>query len=249
MSRLSRYRVLIAGIVSPVAAVICYAVVYTTLTQLSQDREKDWLFRLSMATFAMTIPFAVTAALGLKDRRNGPLSGSAKAGLLLAVLSLGLLWKPVSDGMIRWKQVRNLAMHNVPAPAFNTPDLRGTPQRLQDQKGKVVLVNIWATWCEPCRDEMPKLDEIYRQRRDQGFVLFGFSSEDPDLQRKFLQRVPVSYPLLTSSPGVPDFYKDIVRYPAFILIDRNGQLQTAPSPEEGLAKLQVAIDALLKGNS
>jgi thiol-disulfide isomerase/thioredoxin len=201
MSKVSKYRVLVARILSPVAALICYAVVYMTLTELSRDREKDWLFRLSMASVAMTIPFLVTAALALQDRRSGPLSASAKAGLLVAVLSLGFTWKPINDGVIRWKQTRNLALRNVSAPAFDTPDIQGTRQRLQDQKGKVVLVNIWATWCGPCRDEMPKLDQIYRERRDQGFMIFGFSSEDAGLQRKFVQGVRVSYPLLTSSPG------------------------------------------------
>jgi thiol-disulfide isomerase/thioredoxin len=249
MLRLSKYRVLLAGILSPIASLVCYAFVYMTLTQLSHDREKDWLFRLSMATLAMTVPFLLTAALALRDHRSGPFSFAARAGLLMAVLSLGLAWKPISDGVIRWKQTRNLALHNVPAPPFDTPDIQGNLQRLQDQRGKVVLVNIWATWCQPCREEMPKLDQIYREHRDQGFMIFGFSSEDPDLQRKFVQRVPVSYPLLTSGPGMPDFYKDVVRYPAFILIDRNGQLQVAPSPEEGFVKLQVAIEALLKGNS
>ena len=249
MTRLSQYRVLLAGILSPIAALVCYAIVYMTLTNLSHDHERDWLFRLSMATLSMSVPFLITIALAVKDRRIRPLSRSAKAGLVLAALSLGLAWQPISDGVIRWKQIRNLAMNNVPAPAFDTTDTQGIRQRLQDQKGKVVLVSIWATWCGPCREEMPKLDELYRQRKDEGFMVYGFSTEAPDLQRKFAQRVTVSYPLLTSGPGVPEFYKDIVRYPAFILIDRNGQLQTAPSADEGLAKLQAVVDGLLKGNS
>jgi cytochrome c biogenesis protein CcmG/thiol:disulfide interchange protein DsbE len=244
MSKLSQYRVLLAGILSPIAALICYVVVYMTLTELSSDLEKDWLFRLSIATLAMFVPF-----LALKDRRAGVFSGSAKAGLLLAVLSLGLMWKPISDGVIRYKQVRNLAMRGVPAPAFDTPDLAGKTERLEDQKGKVVLVDIWATWCGPCKEEMPKLDHLYQERKDQGFVMFGFSTEDPALQRKFVQQVPVSFPLLTTGAGVPDFYKDIVRYPAFVLIDRKGQLQTAPAPDDGFKKLEATIDALLKDNS
>jgi peroxiredoxin len=245
MSRLSQYRVLIAGILSPIAALICYAVVLMTLTEWSSDREKDWLFRLSMATLAMSASFLITIFLAFKDSGEA-LSGSAKAGLVLAVLSLGLAWKPIRDGVIRYRQVRNLAMRDVPAPVFDTPDLSGKMERLEDQKGNVVLVNIWATWCQPCREEMPKLDRMYQQRKDQGFVVFGLSTEDPALQRKFEQQVPVSYPLLTTGNGVPDFYKDIVRYPAFILIDRKGQLQVAPSPDEGFSQLQVTIDALLK---
>jgi len=246
MSRLSQYRVLITGILSPLAALVFYAVVYMTLTEMSSDLEKDWLFRLSMAALAMLVPFLITAFLAYKDRMVGPLSLSAKVGFLLAVFSLALMWKPIGDGVIRYKQQRNLALRDVPAPAFNTVDLSGKSERLEDQKGKVVLVNIWATWCGPCREEFPKLDHLYREHKDQGFVVFGFSTEDPSLQRKFVHQVPVSFPLLTTSAGVPSFYKDIVRYPAFVLIDRKGQLQTAPPPDDGFRKLEATIDDLLK---
>jgi hypothetical protein len=61
-----------------------------------------------------------------------------------------------------------------------------------------------------------------------------------------VRQVPVTFPLLTTGAGVPDFYKDIARYPAFILVDRKGQLQTAPAPDDGFRKLEATIDALLK---
>jgi thiol-disulfide isomerase/thioredoxin len=249
MSRLSQYRVLIAGVVSPMIALVCYAAVYMTLTALSTNREKDWLFRLSVATLAMAVPLVITVLLAVQDSRTGPLSFSTKAGLVFAILSLGLAWKPVSDGILRWKQTRNLALRNVAAPAFNTTDLSGKPQRLEDQKGKVVLVNVWATWCGPCRQEMPQLDRLYQERKDRGLIVFGLSSEDPDLQQRFLQQVPVSYPLLTVGGDVPDLYRDIARYPALILIDRQGQLQTAPGPEEPFDKVRAAVDSLLASGS
>lgn len=65
ITKLSNYRVLISGIVSPLAALLLYALVYATLTAVSADREKDWLFRLSFSTLAMTGPFLVTLALDL----------------------------------------------------------------------------------------------------------------------------------------------------------------------------------------
>jgi hypothetical protein len=68
-----------------------------------------------------------------------------KIGLAIAILSLGLLWNPVRDGITRWKQSRNMAMRDVAAPPFDTLDLNGRTQRLRDHRGKVVLVNIWAT--------------------------------------------------------------------------------------------------------
>jgi thiol-disulfide isomerase/thioredoxin len=246
MSKLSNHRVLLFGILSPLAALFLYAIVYGTLTRLSSDLEKDWLFRLALSTLAMTVPFLITLALVIKDRREHTLSLSSKAGLALAILSLGLAWKPVSDGITRSKQSRNLAMRDVAAPSFETLDLQGKMQRLADQKGKVVLVNIWATWCGPCRAEMPKLDRLYQQRKDQGLTVFGLSDEDLDVQRKFVAQVPVSYSLLTLRGEVPNLYRDIARYPAIFLIDRQGRLQPAPGPDQPFEKLTEVVDAQLQ---
>jgi len=249
MTRLSKYRVLIAGVVSPLAALLLYALVYGTLTSASADRNKDWLFRLSVSTLAMTVPFFVTLALATKEYRQHSLSVSGKIGLVVALFSLGLAWKPVSDGITRSKQSRNLTMRHVAAPPFDTLDLLGQTQRLTDQKGKVVLVNLWATWCGPCRQEMPKLDRLYRERKDQGFIVFGMSQEDIDQQQKFVKQVSVSYPLLTLRGQVPSLYRDIVRYPAIFLIDRQGQLQPAPDPDQPFDKVEATVDALLKSGS
>lgn len=248
--RLSKNVVLLfCGIVSPVLALVLYTLVYNTLTQASTDREKDWLFRLSASTLAMTVPFLATLAIALWKRRGSTLSLAGKIGIVLAALSLGLAWKPVEDGILRSKQVRNLAMHDVAAPQFDTVDIQGNPERLSDQRGKVVIVNIWATWCPPCRAEMPKLDRLYREDKDKGLVVFGLSDEDVNVQRKFVQLVPVTYPLLTVQGQVPSLYRDIAKYPATFLIDRTGRLQPAPSPDEPFEKLQTEVDALLNSRS
>jgi thiol:disulfide interchange protein len=157
MSKLSRYRVLILGILSPVAALLLYALVYVTLTQASRDHEKDWLFRLSLSTLAMTVPFLVTLVVALKDRRRNALSLSGKVGVVFALLSLGLAYTPVHDGITRWKQSQNMALRDVAAPPFDTVDLAGKNQRLADQNGKVVLVNMWATWCGHVVKKCPSL--------------------------------------------------------------------------------------------
>jgi thiol-disulfide isomerase/thioredoxin len=248
VGKLHKYRVLISGILSPLAALFQYAIVYGVLTYFSADLEKDWLRRLSLSTLAMAVPFLFTLALARKDYCSHALSLSGKIGLAVAAFSLGLAWKPVSDGMTRSKQSRNLAMRNVPAPPFDTLDLLGNSQRLEDQKGKVVLVNVWATWCGPCREEMPKLDQLYRTRQQQGFVVFGLSEEEISLQRKFAEQVPVSYPLLTLKGEVPSIYRDIARYPAIFLIDRRGQLQPAPGPDQSFENVAAAVDGLLNGS-
>jgi cytochrome c biogenesis protein CcmG/thiol:disulfide interchange protein DsbE len=243
--KLSKHRVLLCGVLSPVLALILYALVYATLTSYSADLEKDWLFRLSLSTIAMTIPSFATIVLAMNARRTGTFSLSAKIGLLLAILSLGLAASPIRDGLLRAKQTRNMAMHDVAAPVFDTMDISGNAERLGDQAGKVVLVNVWATWCGPCRSEMPKLDRLYRDQKDKGLVVFGISNEDAGVQQKYLQQVPVSYPLLTVKGTVPSLYTDIARYPAVFLIDRSGRLQPAPGPDQSFEKLEAAVEALL----
>ena len=245
MRTLLRFRVVICGVLSPVLAIFLNLFVYNTLTRHSSDLEKDWLFRLSLSTLAMTIPFFFTLALALKDHRQNAFSMSGKIGLGIAIVSLALAWKPASDGITRSKQVRNLAMHGVSAPLFDTQDILGKSQRLADYKGEVVLVNVWATWCGPCRNEMPKLDHLYQQRKPQGLVVFGVSDESVEVQRRFLERIPVSYPLLTLSDGVPSLSRDIARYPAIFLIDRQGRLQSAPGPDQPFEKLEAEVDSLL----
>lgn len=249
MPNRGKYRVLILGILSPILALVAYTLVYNFLTSRSKNLEHDWLPRLAISAVAMTLPFFLVLYLFLKDRSRQTVSVAARIGLLIAVLSLGLTASPIRDGVRRWKQTRNMAMHGVPAPLFTTLDIQGNSQSLADQKGKVVLVNIWATWCGPCRAEMPNLDRLYRERKQRGFIIYGISDEDVATQQKFLQQVPVSYPLLTLHGNVPNIYRDIARYPALFLIDRQGNLQPAPASALSFEQIQSAVDTLLNSGS
>ena len=244
---LSRHRVLIAGILSSPAAAFLGIQTYRRLTRASADVDADFVFRLSLTTLAMMLPFAVTLVLARADRFRGALAVSGKVGLALGFLSLALTWLPIRGMIARSKQVSNLARHDVSAPPFDTVDLDGAPQRLADHAGKVVVVNAWATWCPPCKREMPNLDRLYRERKEDGLMVFGISTEEADVQRNFAaEEVSVTYPLLTLEGNVPDFYRAIQRYPATFLIDREGRLQPAPSSDEPFEKLEAAVDALLR---
>jgi thiol-disulfide isomerase/thioredoxin len=246
MAKLFAYRVLVAGILSPPAAALLGIFVYSKLTSASTDRDADFVFRLSLTTLAMVLPFAATAALAWADRRRKSLTRSGKIGVGLAVLSLVPAWLPIQGLLGRMDQARNASLRNVAAPVFDTLDLQGNRQRLADHAGEVVVLNAWATWCGPCREEMPKLSRLYQERRGRGLSVFGLSTEEPDVQREFVkERLTVSYPLLTVNGTVPEMYRAIKRYPATFLIDRAGQLQPAPGKDEPFEKLEAAVDALL----
>lgn len=246
MNRPTLNRVFAAGLLSPVAAVLLYQLVYSLMTSLSRDLQRDWAFRLAMAAAAMTLPSLLTFVLAVMQARQKKLTKLSAVGLILAILTLGMVAIPAHDGLLRSRQERNMALHDVAAPSFETTDLAGKVQRLSDQKGKVVLINLWATWCGPCRIEMPKLDRLYKERSARGLVVFGLSAENAQTQQNFVTRYPVSYPLLTMAPGVPSFYRDIARYPTLFLVDRSGQLQPLPESGGSFPEVEAAVDKLLE---
>ena len=112
------------------------------------------------------------------------------------------------------------------APDFTLRSLSGQNLRLQEQRGQVVLVNFWATWCGPCRQEMPHLNRLYDKYRASGFVLLGVNVDDDarkaaDLAGKLGVKFPV---LLDSDKQVTRVY-DMSAMPATVVIDRDGKVR------------------------
>jgi peroxiredoxin len=107
---------------------------------------------------------------------------------------------------------------------FTLTDLQGKNWALRDLRGKVVLVNFWATWCPPCRKEMPDLDALYQKFKDQGLVILAISDEDATKVKPFLAERPVTYPILLD-PGrkVNDVFH-IDGIPKSFVYDREGKL-------------------------
>jgi thiol-disulfide isomerase/thioredoxin len=235
----------ILGVLSPGLAAVLGTGTYAILTGATHNRDTDFVFRLAATSLVMTVPFAVTVWLTIKDRSRSQLGKPSKIGLAVATLSLGLLWVPITGGIQRARQAANLSMSGVPSPEMATPDINGQIHRLSEHTGKVLLVNMWATWCGPCRKEMPALDRLYQDRREQGFLVFGISNEDIRVVRDFSENFPVSYPLLTVNGEVPEIFRTTARYPANFLIDRHGMLRSAPSTDQPFENLVKIVDELL----
>lgn len=82
-------------------------------------------------------------------------------------------------------------------PPLELPDLQGARHRLADYRGKVVLVNFWATWCAPCREEMPSIERLRASLEGKRFVVLAVNLAEPEARiRKFLEAVPVGFPVL-----------------------------------------------------
>ena len=112
------------------------------------------------------------------------------------------------------------------APDFTLRTLDGPNLRLQEQRGQVVLVNFWATWCGPCRQEMPHLARLYEKYRASGFLLLGVNVDDDakkaiDLSAKLQLKFPVS---LDTDKKVSRLY-DLSTMPSTVLIDREGRVR------------------------
>ncbi len=107
------FRTLWAGVASPFAAAGLGLFVYRSLTRASTDRDADFVFRLSIVAIAMALPGVITLVLALADHRKGAFSTVSKVGLMLGILSLGLVFLPIRGVVERATQARNLALSDV----------------------------------------------------------------------------------------------------------------------------------------
>lgn len=113
------------------------------------------------------------------------------------------------------------------APDFTLRTLNGQVITLSQLKGKVVLLDFWATWCGPCRESVPHLVQLYRNYQERGFELIGMSkdhSEDIELVRKFIKRMEVPYPIIMAPDEVARKYR-VTGLPTAVLIDRKGVIR------------------------
>jgi peroxiredoxin len=113
-----------------------------------------------------------------------------------------------------------------PAPAFTLTDLTGQPGALAQYKGQVVMVNFWATWCGPCQQEMPLLDQMYKKYKPAGFTLIGVNvdKEAPPV-KALLERKPVSFPVLLDPANSVSKAYNVNEMPSTVIVDRKGQIR------------------------
>jgi cytochrome c biogenesis protein CcmG/thiol:disulfide interchange protein DsbE len=177
-----------------------------------------------------------------------------------AALSLGLLTLP----MLRARSgepLRPSSVQSAPAGAAEgaTCDAEGVasfdfvlknehnvPVKMADYKGKVVLLNFWATWCGPCKTEIPAFVELYDKYKDKGLVIVGISVDDsPEQLQAFMKEFHMNYPVLQMHPDVETAYGPFYGYPTSFFIARDGSIckkHLGPATKE---QFEQEIKALL----
>jgi len=148
--------------------------------------------------WALALIIAVAAIVGFYSlRRHAPVSGTTGA---------------------RAKAV---------APDFTLPKLDGTQLSLSSYRGKVVLLDFWATWCVPCREEIPRFVEMQQKYGDRGLQIIGVSMDDsPDPVRPFYQQFRMNYPVVMGTAATGEAYGGVLGLPIAFLIDRDGRIVT-----------------------
>jgi len=141
-------------------------------------------------------------------------------GLVILALAFGVVWlqsskyEPLTVGMA--------------APDFSIPDVEGKTVRLSDYRGKVVFVNFWATWCKPCKEEMPSMEILWENFKSEDFVMLAISMDRVTTKKdipSFIESMKLTFPILTDSWGQTDKKYKLMGVPETYIIDQNGVLR------------------------
>jgi len=130
---------------------------------------------------------------------------------------------------------------------FTLKNEYNVPVKMTDFKGKVVLLNFWATWCGPCKSEIPSFVELYSKYKDKGLVIVGVSIDDsPEQLQSFMKEFRMNYPVLQLKPEVEDSYGPFYGIPTSFLIARDGSICTKHlgpvSKDEGEREIKALLE-------
>lgn len=170
-----------------------------------------------------------------------------RARMRLGTVLLAALW-----GLLLWKLAPHLGavvgVRTEPpvAPAWSALALDGTALSAEGLRGKVVLVNFWATWCLPCRAEMPLLEQMWQRHRGADFVLVGLSVDRTGREgvMKYVADRGVTYPVAIVDAAVEAAFGGVRGIPTSILLDRDGRVVHRVVGPLGPASLELAVRRL-----
>lgn len=152
-------------------------------------------------------------------------------------------------GVRLWPQVAaaaGVASASAASPRIELTALDGAPVTSESLRGHVVLINFWATWCPPCRVEMPGFQRVYDRFRDDGFVMLGVSMDGgTEGVRRFLAERHITYPVAMATPATVRDFGGVRLLPTSYLIDRDGRIRNEVSGMFASVALEQAVRRLL----
>lgn len=165
---------------------------------------------------------------------------------MLAVLITGILARIYVRSIRTPHSKAGIAKQRLLAPDFVLPQLDGTPLRLSAYRGKVVLLDFWATWCDPCREETPHFVDLQQQYADRGLEIIGVSMDDTsEPVRDFYRQFHVNYPVVMGDAKTGEAYGGVLGLPIAFLLDRDGRIVTKHMGPTEAATFDQEITSLL----
>ncbi|MDQ5888151.1 MAG: hypothetical protein RL210_1581 [Pseudomonadota bacterium] len=139
---------------------------------------------------------------------------------------------------------KNLDIFNV-----SLPDLDNKPRKLSDWRGKILVVNFWASWCGPCRDEMPEFMQLQKQYRDKGVQFVGIAADNPQAAADFARKLGINYPVLqgeeTALDMMPLAGNSFGGLPYTFITNREGKIVATAPGRISKKRLEAALQPLL----
>ncbi|MFQ6111696.1 MAG: peroxiredoxin family protein [Nitrospinota bacterium] len=174
-------------------------------------------------------------------------------GGLLASLSLALWFLPQAPAKPRvgvHPLMPVVMLEPSAAPTFKLPDLNGSHRTLEDFRGSVIFLNFFATWCPPCRKEMPQMDSLYKKYKDRGLTVLALSvdTEEAGVVSEFVGELSLSFPVLHDKERRAALLYRVVGLPTSYFIDRKGNLfaRSIGQKDWGGANAEKFIEELLE---
>ncbi len=198
--------------------------------------------RKALVVLLMIVGFSLLIWAGVHNARERRLAMQRQSQIVVTKAPSG---EPAAEEMTP-------KLQGKPAPPFTLVDLNGKKVSLADFKGHPVFINFWATWCEPCKLEMPWLEEFSRKYASQGLVMLGISTDDAgkNVVAGTVKKLGVTYPILLKDEKIEDAY-DIQVDPESFYVDKSGKVMLATAGimdgQGGKDMIEANIQKLLAG--
>jgi cytochrome c biogenesis protein CcmG, thiol:disulfide interchange protein DsbE len=173
-------------------------------------------------------------------------SRKAKVGSAICLLILGSCAAQFHSRKVALAQ-SNVTPTRSLAPEFSLTDLGGKKLKLSSYRGKIVVLDFWATWCTPCRAEIPRLMDLQNKYGDQGLQIIGISlDDDPKAVPVFYRQLKIDYPVAIGDARLAERFGRILGLPVNFVIDRDGRIYAKHAGEVDIRVIEDDIKSLLR---